>query len=407
MKILHWTFVLVAIILPISIICRITVNSRFAALKDEIRINNAIDTATKDAIDQIIAVSGFDYDDEFGDVINITPALAQESINTFFHTLAVNYNIPFKVSDTTDLNDKSSDSYIKNYFAAYVPAVVVIAYDGFYVYSQELTGNGYEYKLSSKIPYTHDFGNYTVGYTLGNDIYFYIDGKCYSGRLNYNSRDELINAYNEGEYDSMASVDDVSFVTNDISMVLYALSTKSHKPIGKELLPSNGVTNFLQDYKKDKNGNYTVGEFHKKRREIIIKIISDCLRQEINVEHNRFAGITGSTYDFYLPEITNDDWINSINDISIMAFVQGIPIGTLNGQFYNNFALGGSQIVNRDYLFGNKIHSEYSGKDVPLYHRKNCKLILDSTGNPEKYDQIFLTEDDAIKSGYLPCQLCN
>ena len=115
---------------------------------------------------QIIAVSGFDYDDEFGDVINITPSLAQESINTFFHTLAVNYNIPFKVSDTTDLNGKSSDSYIKNYFASYVPAVVVIAYDGFYVYSQELTGRGYEYKLSSKIPYTYDFGNYSVGYTL-------------------------------------------------------------------------------------------------------------------------------------------------------------------------------------------------------------------------------------------------
>ena len=59
MKILHWAFILVAIILPISLICRVTVNSRFAALKDEVRINNAIDTATKDAVDQIIAVSRF------------------------------------------------------------------------------------------------------------------------------------------------------------------------------------------------------------------------------------------------------------------------------------------------------------------------------------------------------------
>lgn len=406
MKILHWTFVLVAIILPISLICRITVNSRFAALKDEIRINNAIDTATKDAIDQIIAVSGFDYDDEFGDVINITPSLAQESINTFFHTLAVNYNIPFKVSDTTDLNGKSSDSYIKNYFAAYVPAVVVIAYDGFYVYSQELTGGGYEYKLSSKIPYTYDFGNYSVGYTLGDDIYLYIDGNCYSGRLNYNSRAELINAYNEGGYSSM-STEDISFVTNDISMVLYSLSTTGHKSISKDLLPSSSTTNFLQDYKRDKNGNYTVGDFHKKRREVIIKIISDCLKEEINVDHNRFAGITGSTYEFYLPEITDDDWINSINDISIMAFVQGIPVGTLNGMFYNNYALGGSQIVNREYLYGNDVYSEYSKKNIHLYHRENCKLIKDAAGNPEKYDQIFLTEDDAVRAGYLPCQLCN
>lgn len=406
MKILHWSFILVAIILPVSIICRVTVNNRFAALKDEIRINNAIDTATKDAIDQIIAVSGFDYDNEFGNVINISPELAQESINTFFHTLAVNYNIPFKISDTTVLTGSSSSSYIKSYFSTYVPAVVVIAYDGFYVYSQELTDIGYEYKLSSKIPYAYDFGDYTVGYTLGNDIYFYIDGKCYSGKLKYNSRNDIITSYNN-EY-SEKSADEISLLTDDISMVLYSINSKpGGKSIGNELLPSTSTTNFLQDYTVDENGNYSVGDFHKKRREVIIKIISDCLREEINVEHNRFAGITGSTYDFYLPEITDDDWINSINDITVMAFVQGIPVGTLNGHFYNNYALGGSQIVNRDYIYVNKVHSNYSGNDIPLYHRKGCSLINDENGNPTKYDEIFLTEDDAIANGYLPCQVCN
>ena len=68
---------------------------------------------------------------------------------------------------------------------------------------------------------------------------------------------------------------------------------------------------------------------------------------------------------------------------------------------------GGSRIVNRDFIYGNKVYSEYSKRDVPLYHQKNCKLIKDSSGNPEKYDQIFLTEDDAISAEYLPCQLCN
>ena len=173
MKILHWSFVLIAIILPTSIICRNTVNSRFAALKDEVRINNAIDTATKDAIDQIIAVSGFDFDNEFGDVINITPELAQETVNTFFHTLAVNYNIPYKVSDNTELTGDSAESYIKNYFAPYVPAVVIIAYDGFYVYSQENDGTGYRYELSSKIPYTASRG-------CRNFFYFTIVLKAFS-----------------------------------------------------------------------------------------------------------------------------------------------------------------------------------------------------------------------------------
>ena len=68
---------------------------------------------------------------------------------------------------------------------------------------------------------------------------------------------------------------------------------------------------------------------------------------------------------------------------------------------------GGSQIVNREYLYGNDVYSEYSKKNVHLYHREKCKLIKDAAGNPEKYDQIFLTEDDAVRAGYLPCQLCN
>lgn len=143
MKILHWAFILIAIILPISIICRNLVNSRFAALKDEVRINNAIDTATKDAVAQIISAntgfmtSGFESDINFSGVIDVTPELAQESINTFFHSMAVNYNIPYKTSDTTTYKSNDEDSYIKNYFATYIPAVVIVAYDGFYVYSIE------------------------------------------------------------------------------------------------------------------------------------------------------------------------------------------------------------------------------------------------------------------------------
>lgn len=416
MKILHWAFIFVAIILPVSIICRVTVNSKYAALKDEVRINNAIDTATKDAIDQIIAVSGFDYDDEFGDVINVTPSLAQESINTFFHTLAVNYNIPFKISDTTVIEGNSSESYIKNYFAPYVPAVIVIAYDGFYVYSQELKTyrnssnqleTGYIYELSTKIPYTCEYtlGNgrkCTVGYTLGNDIYFYYDKKCYSGKLNYNTLEDIRKEYTENysEYEK----ETIPYLTDDMSIILYSMDSELRIP--KELMPESGVTNFLQDYTKDENGNYVVGPFHEARRKVIIDIISKCLREEINVEHNRFASIVGATYDFYLPEISNDDWINSIDDISIMAFVQGIPIGTLDGTYFNNFALGGSRIVKKDFIYGNKVYSDYSHQDIPLYHKSNCELLKDTSGDFENYDNIFTSEEDAVAAHYLPCQLC-
>lgn len=407
MKILHWAIVLIIIVLPFSIICRNTVNSRFAALKDEVRINNAIDTATKDAIDQIIDVSGFEYDDEFGDVINVTPALAQETINTFFHTLAINYNIPYKMSDTTNLGGDSSLSYIKTYFAQYVPAVVILAYDGFYIYSQENSGGGYKYELSTKIPYTYNVPvdtskgitkSYSIGYTLGNDIYLYVDGECYSGRINdYNTFDEIKEEYEDNNYNSSSyTTKDISYMTNDMSMIIYALRYKNGIIFENNILPDSTTTNFMQDYTKTASGTYEVGKFHENRRKVITNIISECLTQEINVEHNRFADLVGSTYQFVLPEITEDDWINAINDISIMAFVQGIPVGTANGTYFNSYALGGSQIVKRDYLYGNK----YSGVDI--YHYDGCSLI-----ESDNYDNIFITADDAIAAGYVECQLCN
>ena len=51
MKLIHWAVIFVIVILPFSLICRNNINNRFMALKDEVRINNAIDTATQDAAD--------------------------------------------------------------------------------------------------------------------------------------------------------------------------------------------------------------------------------------------------------------------------------------------------------------------------------------------------------------------
>ena len=281
--------------------------------------------------------------------------------------------------------------------------ISVAYYDGFYIYSQENDGSGYQYKLSSKIPYTYESkdGSYSIGYTLGEDVYLYIDEKCYSGRLNYNS---LLDVEKEFiDYQDM-DVDTISSLTNDLSMVLYRLQYIDKKvTFENNILPSNTDTSFLQDYIKDSNGQYTVGKFHENRRKVITEIISSCLHEEFN-EHNRFADIVGNTYDFILPEITNDDWVNAINDITIMAFVQGIPIGTLEGTYFNNYALGGSQIVKRDWIYGDTGYvNGVTGKVSNIYHSdENCSSIAG-----DNYDLIFVNEDDAVAEGYFPCQKCN
>ena len=38
MKVLHWAIILVIILLPVSIVCRVNTNAKFSSLKDEVRI---------------------------------------------------------------------------------------------------------------------------------------------------------------------------------------------------------------------------------------------------------------------------------------------------------------------------------------------------------------------------------
>lgn len=54
MKLIHWAVIFTIIILPFSLICRNNINNRFTALKDEVRINNSVDTATQDAADLLL-----------------------------------------------------------------------------------------------------------------------------------------------------------------------------------------------------------------------------------------------------------------------------------------------------------------------------------------------------------------
>lgn len=125
MKLTHWAIIFIIIVVPFSLICRNLINTKFSVVKDEIRINNVIDSATQDAIDQVIELS-----DEFGlgKNISLTPSVINASINTFFNTMTVNFNLPY--------NQKT-----KNYFESYIPAILIIGYDGLYIYSAEETNN--------------------------------------------------------------------------------------------------------------------------------------------------------------------------------------------------------------------------------------------------------------------------
>jgi hypothetical protein len=385
MKLTHWIFVFLAIILPFSIVSRNLINDKFLTMKDEIKLNNILDSATQDASDLIKEIADINSEKN----INITPDVAISSINQFFHTLAINFNIPF-----------SSDEDIRTYFESYIPAIIIVGYDGFYVYSSEMQGTTIKHELKPKIPYAYEdtYGN-IINFTLDNNVTIYANGvsgkKVFSGEI---IDENVISKYNDLVAQlGVSTAEELSNVTNDMSVILYALN-KDNFAFETEAFLTSGDPN--KDYIYDQYGNLAgeAGSFHKMRRQVITDSIKKALISETS-EHNEYAKYLGIAYSFNIPEVSAVEWHNAINDISFLAFIQGIPIGV--DTYYNNYALGGSRIITAADIYAT---DNIRGK---RYHTGKCSEVL--TGGVidyNKIDQIFLNNVDAASAGYYPCELC-
>lgn len=141
-------------------------------------------------------------------------------------------------------------------------------------------------------------------------------------------------------------------------------------------------------------GQYEIGEFNARKKELITQQVTEQLEYYV-MKHNQYAGAYGITYDFTLPELSDTDWTNALSDITVIAFVQGIPI--LGQQYYNNYGLAGSNIIDKEFFIG------YDNGITPIYYSSR---ILDKT-NAEFVKRlssvdIFDYSREAAINGYYP-----
>lgn len=125
-------------------------------------------------------------------------------------------------------------------------------------------------------------------------------------------------------------------------------------------------------------------EFESVRRETIVSTLQENLQYYIN-EHNTYTRSLGVNYTFVLPTISQEDWNNSINDISIFGFIQGIPLG--RGHTYNNYAFAGSRLMKNTNILGSVV----DGKKV--YYREDC-------GYNYPVEEVFYSGKQAASKGY-------
>jgi hypothetical protein len=228
----------------------------------------------------------------------------------------------------------------------YVPAMVSIEKDGFSVLAQkEFTNdNGLKERQliwQPKEPYAYEKGNYIYRFYLDNRL------EIYTKNLNQ----------------------------------LYKGSYRSLKD--NELLADTILMN-EEEYKVIKN-------------RVIIDKIQKELNHHINA-YNDFSKTFGIKYEFFLPTIKKGDWENTISDVSLLVFFQGLPIGS-QGNYYNNYAVGGSRIIkSKNYYV---IKNMDTGKEE--YHNQSCEVLKN---NPSANHKIFRRKIDAAKDGAFPCTIC-
>jgi len=320
MKITNFVIVFVLILFPFYIINNINVNHNRQNSIQEIRYNRAIDTATQDAAKSLF-INAKQSDEAQYESLKRLRINKEEAIETFFNTLYLNFNV---------FNDPVGQGVIQGY----VPVVIIVGYDGYYVYHMDEYKNAAGQKelkhvWSPKKPYAHEDKN-------GNTYSFTLDEFV---TVNRNSDQTWLEGF-RGEINAASGI----ALLND---------------------PNT---------------------FDQVRRSTIVNALQKDLEYYIN-KYNNYAKRNGVAYTFTLPLISQEEWNNTVNDVGVLSFVQGIPMGE---RYYNNYALGGSRIVKKP------LYNGIIANGRKYYYSQNSCTSSFTT------EEVFTSQKDAAASGYIP-----
>lgn len=177
-----------------------------------------------------------------------------------------------------------------NLLKIYIPIILITDNDGFYIfYSTTEINDGDKIlvqNFSEKTAYLYEDEHYIYNFTLNDYIYI------------YNNKGFKIS---EGQFKDI-----ISYLNNS------SLNYENYYEI-----KNNTITNIIE-----KEMNHYIKE------------------------HNHIAKQFGIEYEFWLPEIDQDDWYRTVGDISLMVIMQGYPFDMV-GNRYNRIGITGSRIKKR------------------------------------------------------------
>lgn len=104
-----------------------------------------------------------------------------------------------------------------------------------------------------------------------------------------------------------------------------------------------------------------------------LAIIRKSIETNLYTVISKYGSSTGLTYE--MPVISEEDWYNIVNNVSLVTFMQGLSIGY---RVYNNYAVVTNNI-NKEVIKSNNIYivAENNEDNTREYHQPGCKELLE------------------------------
>lgn len=297
----------------------------------------------------------------------------------------------------------------------HVPAILFTLYDGYYIYTPTRSEDNtkYEHALKPYIYYTNEYnvvnaagskvGKIIINYSLDNYVAVYYSGdgsyQSKAGYLEFSVDNSSVNASNrnvgiyiDGSYDNSSgkytNVNHIEYkgvtIDDDTAYKYYkeaAEFTKWYNNLigGLNLEKKNANLSYRDILKITKENLALPGEnseFNGEKVEVIENIITNHLKQTLQTYRNKM----GVNYDFNMPVFTPYDWNKILNNVCVISFMQGYPVGTAT---YNNYVIIPST-ENKQYVSEKGIYYIGSGgtgsnKADNSYHRLGCEHLKGDT----------------------------
>ena len=344
MKLTDFALIFMGVTFPIIIMVYVNISFTIKAEEQEIYFQKIINIAVQDAASQMKEVENQDSSIDYGysgtedKKVSVNSQIA---VDTFLDSLYNNFGI-------------NGNETAEHYLGLFIPAIAIIDYDGLQVSSIEKFIEGgkqvQKHALKPKRYYSYTYGITNIGTIIDGDSLATAGNLRSLHTVDFTMDDYLIHRG--------CVIGSTNYVTKGFYIDDATNATDLSGSNNKDLYDNNAalrdtVTKMLQ----------------KKRKETIVNTVIKEMGYAIN-SNNSYAKSAGIEYSFTFPPITTEELNNSVENIGILAFVQGLSVGNryLNAKAYG---LSKLELATRFYLtVPNSGSSKYN---VNLYHKdENC-----------------------------------